>query len=295
MNNYIGKICPYCKCAFEPGDNIVVCSDCDMPHHMDCWVENQGCTTFGCQGTLKNADGSATSVTQKEMTMDVAPAVQNDVTYCPKCGAPNSQDSSFCSKCGNRLKVEPTSTYAQAYTPPPSPGYGMGYGNNQSSYGGYTQGNGQGYSSSSGGYSQYYQNDVIAEITPLIGGNAEYYLPRFQNFVTQSKKASWNWAAFLFTPFWFIYRRMYWHGIGIMVCGLLLALINSVVTTGAYIVIAIFANYIYMEHLKKIAQQARTMTEPYKSQFMAKHTGASTTAAVLAAIGYIVVFSLLTL
>ena len=53
MNDYTGKICPYCKTAFKPDDEIVVCSECDMPHHKDCWIENQGCTTFGCLGTIK--------------------------------------------------------------------------------------------------------------------------------------------------------------------------------------------------------------------------------------------------
>ncbi len=55
--DYIGKICPYCKTAFVMGDEVVVCSACEMPHHKDCWIENQGCTTFGCQGTIRGVDG----------------------------------------------------------------------------------------------------------------------------------------------------------------------------------------------------------------------------------------------
>lgn len=58
---YIGKICPYCKTAFVEGDEIVQCSACEMPHHKDCWIENQGCTTFGCQGTIRGLDGQAYS------------------------------------------------------------------------------------------------------------------------------------------------------------------------------------------------------------------------------------------
>ena len=56
MNEYVGKICPYCKTELKENDDIVVCSICDMPHHKDCWIENQGCTTFGCLGTIKAAD-----------------------------------------------------------------------------------------------------------------------------------------------------------------------------------------------------------------------------------------------
>ncbi len=36
-----------------------MCSACEMPHHKDCWIENQGCTTFGCQGTIRGVDGQA--------------------------------------------------------------------------------------------------------------------------------------------------------------------------------------------------------------------------------------------
>ena len=45
---------PFLQNRFKEDDEIVVCSVCDMPHHKDCWVENKGCTTFGCLGTIKN-------------------------------------------------------------------------------------------------------------------------------------------------------------------------------------------------------------------------------------------------
>lgn len=32
---------------------MVFCSVCDIPHHLSCWQENQGCTTFGCTGSIK--------------------------------------------------------------------------------------------------------------------------------------------------------------------------------------------------------------------------------------------------
>lgn len=57
--DYIGKICPYCKTPLAQGDAVVFCSICDMPHHKDCWKENQGCTTFGCTGTIKEIVESA--------------------------------------------------------------------------------------------------------------------------------------------------------------------------------------------------------------------------------------------
>lgn len=64
---YIGKICPFCKTAFKEGDDIVICSACDMPHHKECWIENQGCTTFGCSGTIEGLSGMPNSVTMNQM------------------------------------------------------------------------------------------------------------------------------------------------------------------------------------------------------------------------------------
>ncbi len=49
---YIGKTCPYCKTPFREGDSVVFCSICDMPHHLSCWTANEGCTTFGCTGSM---------------------------------------------------------------------------------------------------------------------------------------------------------------------------------------------------------------------------------------------------
>ncbi len=51
-SKFIGKTCPYCKTIFTADDDIVTCSICDMPHHLSCWQENDGCTTFGCTGEM---------------------------------------------------------------------------------------------------------------------------------------------------------------------------------------------------------------------------------------------------
>ena len=54
--DFIGKVCPYCKTEFKEGDDVVVCSVCEMPHHKECWIENKACTTFGCTGTIVGAE-----------------------------------------------------------------------------------------------------------------------------------------------------------------------------------------------------------------------------------------------
>ncbi len=50
MSIYRNKECPYCHKAFTDSDNIVVCSGCGIAHHAECWNENHGCSTYGCDG-----------------------------------------------------------------------------------------------------------------------------------------------------------------------------------------------------------------------------------------------------
>ena len=49
-DEYVGKVCPYCRFPIKPGETIIVCPECQVPHHEDCWRENQSCTTYGCTG-----------------------------------------------------------------------------------------------------------------------------------------------------------------------------------------------------------------------------------------------------
>lgn len=48
MNEFIGKTCPFCKTIIQAGEEVKICGVCSMPHHLSCWEENHGCTTFGC-------------------------------------------------------------------------------------------------------------------------------------------------------------------------------------------------------------------------------------------------------
>jgi hypothetical protein len=50
-SNVIGKTCPYCQTPIKPGIPVVICPECKIPHHKECWEENVGCTTYGCKYT----------------------------------------------------------------------------------------------------------------------------------------------------------------------------------------------------------------------------------------------------
>lgn len=46
-----GKKCPYCQFPIKQDSEVLQCPGCKVPHHRECWEENEGCTTFGCNGS----------------------------------------------------------------------------------------------------------------------------------------------------------------------------------------------------------------------------------------------------
>ncbi|MBR1899301.1 MAG: zinc-ribbon domain-containing protein [Oscillospiraceae bacterium] len=100
MENYVGKICPFCKTAITAEDEVMVCPSCATPHHKACWDENKGCTTFGCSEQHYVAQGTnPTDVCKK-----CGAALGDGQDFCPKCGTPkNAPDKNICAKCGAEI------------------------------------------------------------------------------------------------------------------------------------------------------------------------------------------------
>ena len=100
MEEYIGKICPFCKTDIRIGEDIIVCPVCGIPHHRGCWNQNMGCTTFGCSEQHYVAQGTnPTDVCKK-----CGAALSDGQDFCPKCGTPkNAPDKNVCAKCGAEI------------------------------------------------------------------------------------------------------------------------------------------------------------------------------------------------
>ena len=100
MEDYIGKICPFCKTEIKEGDAVKVCPACGIPHHEACWDENKGCTTFGCSEQHYEPQG-----TNPTDVCAICGAVLGDgQDFCPKCGTPkNAPKANVCGKCGAEL------------------------------------------------------------------------------------------------------------------------------------------------------------------------------------------------
>lgn len=101
MENYVGKICPFCKTGIKETDTVKVCPACGIPHHEGCWNENHGCTTFGC--SEQHYEAQHTNPT--DVCANCGAPLGDGQNFCPKCGTPKAAapKKNTCGKCGNEL------------------------------------------------------------------------------------------------------------------------------------------------------------------------------------------------
>lgn len=100
MENFVGKICPFCKTKITENDEVIICSTCNTPHHKKCWEENKGCTTLGCPEQHHEYEVPK----QGEFCVSCGTFLSDGQVFCPKCGAPRQiEKKNICSKCGAEL------------------------------------------------------------------------------------------------------------------------------------------------------------------------------------------------
>ena len=102
MENYVGKICPFCKTEITEADAVKICPACGIPHHEGCWEENHGCTTFGC--SEQHYEAQHTNPT--DVCTNCGAPLGDGQNFCPKCGTPKAAapKKNICDKCGNELQ-----------------------------------------------------------------------------------------------------------------------------------------------------------------------------------------------
>jgi len=88
-------VCPYCRMPFDDsGPPRIFCTACGTPHHEDCYLENGGCTVFGCAQApaeepklqVSYNDLNAAAVTQPAVAAQ--PASISGAALPPRYGGP---------------------------------------------------------------------------------------------------------------------------------------------------------------------------------------------------------------
>ena len=118
---------------------------------------------------------------------------------CVACDAELDGDAVFCTHCGARQpgageKYRPP--ILQDTTPDPSQ------------------------------YPGTIEGEAAADVAAVVRTNTGYFLPRFR----RNKKVGWNWAAFLFGPYYLFFRKMYKEG----TAALAIRFAAALIVQGAY-------------------------------------------------------------
>ncbi len=200
--NYTKESCPICGKQFTETDDIAVCPVCGTPHHRECYLEQKHCSN-----EEKHAEGfewkpsDEVSLPFIEHLNTNQPEPQKVI--CPYCGSENAPEEPVCTSCGARLYNNP----GQNTVPfEPIPTYGMP------------------------NVVQIQPNDIIgghtvADTADFVQRNADRYIPKFYKMERTGNKISFNWAAFLFGPYWFFYRKLPVIGFVMMIVMLLASII----------------------------------------------------------------------
>ncbi len=190
MEKYMNDKCPVCERQFEHGDDIVVCPECGTPHHRECYSQLHRCANaakhksgFVFESVEVEEEKKEYSSPQEEyedMLRRQQKAAEQDggeESKCHICGNPVEKGATMCIHCGAVLGSSPLS---------------------------------ENYSQFSGEAARDDEIDgqSVADIADAVGTNATRFIMKFR----KNRKVSWNWCAFLFGPYYLLYRKMYRAG-----------------------------------------------------------------------------------
>ncbi len=199
---YENKLCDGCGQILTREDDVVVCPVCGTPQHRACWLEHNACvnSSLHAEGFIWAGAGVESGGQDKDFNPS------NDLgIICQVCGTNNPSGTEVCSNCGGKIGTE------QVGEPRKNPDAVPGI----------------------------RELPFLGEISPeeVIGGvkaydialytqfGAKRYVDKFRRMESRGNKLSWSWGAFIFSPYWFFYRKLYWLGgifLGITIAATLL-------------------------------------------------------------------------
>lgn len=160
---------------------------------------------------------------------------KDDIVYCPQCGLPHHR------ACWHRLghcaaeqthntdqqwsRTTGEHTTANTDEPASEPNHYAEPKNNYNEYKPFRQ--------NEAAHTSYADDDYIDGISAndyaaVVGNKADYYVPRFRR-IAVGGNGGWNWAAFFFSPYWLIYRKMYVGGFLLLALNLFETVLTAVV------------------------------------------------------------------
>lgn len=217
MFNFKGCKCPICQQPFNENDDIVVCPECGAPYHRDCYQEHGGCVF-----TDRHAPGFEWKPAPGESVPPADgghPEADQEASHeipCPVCGAMNPESSLFCETCGAAMRRT-----APTYGANPSQQGAANYGPNSVP----TQDpfNIAGLPPEAQVHPEEELDGIKAKVwADYLGNNSVWYLLNFKQMCATGRKFALCFSAFLFGPFYFLYRKMWLPAAGLFAASLIL-------------------------------------------------------------------------
>lgn len=108
----------------------------------------------------------------------------------------------------------------------------------------------------------------------LVGSKTEYYLPHFEKMENLNSFTSWNWAAFFFSTYWMMYRKMYAYGAILYAVSCVMNLLGlSGLSLLVSIGVGIVGNFLYMKDINNRTDKAMDMQPEEREVFIQKNSG----------------------
>lgn len=206
---------------------------------------------------------------------------ENRFIYCSKCGKKSSKDAKFCTNCGNKLTTREDSIKSTTENI-------KDVIKNNETYKSFTD---TSYDENS--RADFNNKDMVNFIQKKV----EYYIPKFKDIQESYKSTSWNWAAFFFNSWWFLYRKMYAIGFGIIIADIVIGSVIPYLSLVASIAIAVisglYGNIAYLKHIQKQLDSFRNMDEDTKQRLILNKGGVNIVIPVILAIITIIIFLLI--
>lgn len=176
-----GQKCPVCDAYLFDNDDLVFCPECGAPHHRDCYMALGHCAYADKHGT---DEGYKAVQREEKIQSEKAEEFKENKELCRFCGEELKANEKFCHKCGRPKATGQVPFGAKIIMDP------------------------------MGGVSPEDTIDGVParEIKCFVANNTQRYLPIFKA-MSERKKNSWNWVAFLVPHVWFFYRKMYLFGV----------------------------------------------------------------------------------
>ncbi|MCL2023059.1 MAG: hypothetical protein FWG82_01645 [Oscillospiraceae bacterium] len=198
---YKNTPCPGCDHNMTSDDDVVTCPDCGAPQHRQCWMRENRCVLADKHGEgfawqkpeeeeVPVSDPLKSHIERWEKQQDIELDTVPEPTsfFCPNCGRKNTAEYHICEHCEYLF-------YAPSPTKPPVPGVPRVW---------IAPSGGPDYIPPSEDLGGAYAGDLAL----FVQRNLRGYILKFKRFSQNSRTFAFNFAAFVFHGYWFLFRKM---------------------------------------------------------------------------------------